>query len=272
MPDFVQQSEAQSHALLQQFRVQHSIDPQQSPTIQLHQIAAAFSKLPYENLTKILRDSQTQNPDDLRRLPSVVLNDHIRLGTGGTCFSLTWTLLHLVRALGFQAEPILADRRYGPNTHSALVVWIDGAKHLLDPGYLLVNALPFPTHHALFIPTSFQEIQLTPEPDTNRVQLATIHPNKATYRLTYKTDPVDIAEFLQAWDNSFHFDMMSYPVLSKIADGKQLYLQKNHLLIRSKDSSVRQELDPSQLGQTIHQHFDLHHTIVSEALNLLHKK
>ena len=44
-----------------------------------------------------------------------------------------------------RAEPILADRRYGDDTHSALVVWHEGKPHLLDPGYLIVRPLPLPS-------------------------------------------------------------------------------------------------------------------------------
>ena len=45
--------------------------------------------------------------------PAEVLADHEQCGAGGTCFSLTAAFLHLVRSLGWKAEPLLADRRYG---------------------------------------------------------------------------------------------------------------------------------------------------------------
>lgn len=268
MPHFVQQSAAQAPELLQQFLARHRIDAQ-TPRQTLHQLATAYARLPYENLSKIVRDQQTDDTELVRRLPAEVLQDHFQLGTGGTCFSLTWTLLHLIRALGYQAEPILADRRYGPNTHSALIVWVDGVKHLLDPGYLLVDALAIPKQESLVVPTSFHEIKLTPSEIANQVQLHTIHQNQPTYRLTYKTDPVDAAAFLKAWDESFHFDMMQYPVLSTIAEGKQFYLQKQALLIRSRVKTERIELTAEQLGDTIHRVFGLHPSVISQALQVL---
>src|SRR5204863_234100 len=67
---------------------------------------------------KIIKDAEAGGVEEARRTPAEVLADHHALGAGGTCFALTATMLHLVRALGFPAEPILADRRYGADTHS----------------------------------------------------------------------------------------------------------------------------------------------------------
>ncbi|MFT3879834.1 MAG: arylamine N-acetyltransferase [Gemmatales bacterium] len=269
MSHFVQHSANSAEELLKQFLVRYGIASSSDPRQTLQQLATAYSQLPYENLSKILRDRQTDQPDEVRRLPSEVLNDHYRLGTGGTCFSLTWTLLHLIRALGLEAEPILADRRYGPDTHCALVVWIDGVKHLLDPGYLLVNAIAFPKQGELIVPTSFHEVKLLPEQTGDRVRLQTIHQNQSTYRLTYKTDPVDTSQFLKAWDESFQFEMMRYPVLSKIVENKQFYLQKQSLLIRSRESTERIDVEPDKIAETIQNVFGIHPSVVDESLRVL---
>jgi arylamine N-acetyltransferase len=269
MQDFVKQSEHSAREILHEYLARLAIPSEVDPRQQLFQIATSFAKLPYENLSKILRGHQTDDVEEMRRLPSEVLNDHYRLGTGGTCFSLTWTLLQLIRAMGFEAEPILADRRYGPDTHCALVVWIDGVKHLLDPGYLLVDAIPFPKQSELIVPTSFHEVKLTPDQPGNRVQLQTIHQNQSTYRLTYKTNPVDTSQFLKAWDMSFQFEMMQHPVLSKIAEGKQLYLQKQSLTIRSKETTERIDIETDKMADTIHQVFGLDISVINESLRVL---
>lgn len=271
MSHFVQRSKEEAKGLLSQFRHQFRIDDTLDPLVQLRLIATSFAQLPYENLTKILREHQTRQADDLRRLPSEILSEHTRLGTGGTCFSLTWTLLHLVRALGLRAEPILADRRYGPDTHSALLVWMDGRKLLLDPGYLLVDAVPMPEQNTLLVPTSFHEVQLEAQQQGERLSLSTIHQQKSTYRLTYKTKPVDTAEFLRAWDASFNFDMMGYPVLSRIVEGKLYYLQKQSLLVRSRETSERVEVATDNMVETIHQVFGIDAAVASQSLQALRR-
>jgi len=100
------------------------------------------------------QEREAGNPRQARRLPREVLDDHRDFGTGGTCFSLTAALLHLIRALGYDAEPILADRRYGQNTHCALLLWIDGRPHLLDPGYLILDPVPLHRSPAHWRPRS----------------------------------------------------------------------------------------------------------------------
>lgn len=146
---------------------------------------------------------------------------------------------------------------------------MDGVKHLLDPGYLLVDAMPFPQQGELIVPTRFHEVKLLPDSTGDRVQLQTIHQNQSTYRLTYKTDPVDTSQFLKAWDESFQFEMMRYPVLSKIVENKQFYLQKQSLLIRSRESTERIEVEPDKIADTIQSVFGIHPSVVRESLQML---
>src|SRR5262249_12827325 len=152
--------------------------------------------------------------EEARRGPDEVLADHAAFGTGGTCFSLTATMLHLVRALGFEAEPILADRRYGADTHCAMLVWLDAVPHLLDPGYLIVRPLAIPKSGEVRLTMPAIDVVLaakdggeridlltgivagvgTPTPAPNRESGVGV-PTPATaslgfkYRLTYKTTP-----------------------------------------------------------------------------------
>src|SRR5262249_37519201 len=50
----------------------------------LRDVASAFTRLPYENLTKIIKQHHTGTIAEARRAPGEVLADHLRLGTGGT--------------------------------------------------------------------------------------------------------------------------------------------------------------------------------------------
>ena len=119
-----------------------------------------------------------------------MLQDFRRWRSGGTCFSLTAALLHLVRSLGLPGEPILADRRYGVDTHCALLVWLDDRPHLLDPGYLIVEPVPLDaTTNELVVPTRFNQLHLMPG-EADRIELHTAEQGNRRYRLTYKTSPV----------------------------------------------------------------------------------
>lgn len=255
--------------LLRQFVRVNALDESQPPVEMLTAAARAFAQLPFENLTKIIRDAEAGRVEEARRTPQEVLTDHWSLGAGGTCFALTSAMLHLVRALGFEAQPILADRRYGADTHSAFLVWLDGKPHLLDPGYLIVKPLPLPRSGEVRIATPFNELLLIAKDEGARVELHTRQQGQTTYRLTFKTAPVDAGEFLQAWDVSFDADMMRYPVLSRVVGNQQIYFQKQHLLVRGADASQRQEITPERMIAELARQFQIAPALVAKALHIL---
>ncbi len=261
---------------LRHFRIDPTLEPRQL----LGSVIAQFASLPYENLTKILKHAELDSADRSRRLPNEVLHDHFRLGTGGTCFSLTATLLQLVRSLGWKAEPILADRRYGPDTHCALLVWIDELPHLIDPGYLIVDPISLQPVTPRTIATRFNLLQLDPHPG-DRWDLSTLERvggasaadlsirRSAKYRLTYKTQPCDFAEFLRAWNASFDWDMMQYPLLTRVAGDQQIYLHANRLQIRSPSDVQRLQLSQDQLVTQVHNHFGIDPRLIERAIQKL---
>lgn len=262
----------QDREVLEAFLKHFRLAEDRAPRELLRDVASAFTNLPYENLTKIIKEDQEQAAVRARRLPAEVLADHLGCGAGGTCFSLTATLLHLVRSLGFDAEPLLADRRYGENTHCALLVWIDGRPHLLDPGYLILDPLPLDVRGEMRIVTEFNELVLTPQADGRRLDLATLAQGQRKHRLTFKTGPADAGEFLQAWDASFDWDMMRYPVLSRVRGGRQLYLQGGRFQARDHQLVRREEIPGQQLAQRIAEAFGIGPEIVARALEILHRK
>ncbi len=263
--------------LLVRFRSLCGLSSEGDPRQQLGLLARAFSQLPYENLTKIIKGAQSDSVPAARRGPAEVLHDFQQWGAGGTCFSLTATLLHLVRSLGLEAEPILADRRYGADTHCALIVWLDGLPHLLDPGYLLVDPLPLevglshPQNSAgRVITTRFNQLQLIPS-GSDRLELHTIQQGSRRHRLTFKTSPVDAAQFRRAWDASFDWDMMHYPLLTKVTDDQQLYLRAGHLQKRTQTAVEREEIPETLLVRRVAQEFRIHPDIIRRALDVLRR-
>lgn len=238
----------------------------------VERLARAFATLPYENLTKILASADGR-ARAARRDASRVLEEHIRFGTGGTCFSLTNLLTRLLSAMGVEANPILADRRYGPDTHCAVRVRVHGRDYLLDPGYLLTRPVPLEAigTEPVRVETSFNDQLLVPRSD-RRAELHTVRNSSRVHRLTFKLDPVDEDAFVRAWNRSFAFDMMRYPVVTRVGRDGQRYLQGTHLRVLERNRSARREIDPSLLAEHISREFGIDATIVRRALEVLSRR
>ena len=237
----------------------------------LCQVVHAFSRLPYENLTKIIKFDAFGDPQRARRSPRETLADHQSFGAGGTCFSLTALLLSLVRSLGFRAEPLLADRPYGQDTHSALVVWLGERPHLLDPGYLILEPLALDTTGSRRLRTAFNELLLVPQGD-GRLELHTVQGRSETYRLTFKTQPADAGVFLKAWDASFGWDMMRYPLLTRVADRRQLYLQGARFQVRTDHGVEREQVSREGLPAHLSRQFGVASELTTRALRVLERR
>lgn len=254
--------------ILPEFLSHFSIRRDGSPRELLRDMVRAFAVLPYENITKIIRRAEAGSPEKARRYPEEVIRNHIEWGSGGTCFSLTSALMHLVRGLGWEAEYVLADRRYGQNTHCALLLRVDGIPHLLDPGYLIVDPIPVSSKEQK-IETGFNRLILTPEGREDRLSLSTVRGDSRHYRLSYKLSPVDYGEFLKAWDSSFDWDMMRYPLLTRTAASGQVYLRGSRLQISRNDTVERCEIDEENLVARISGEFQIRPDLVARALSIL---
>lgn len=255
-------------SVVQKFYSRFHLSPKTNDYADLLQVIAAFSTIPYENLTKIIKNYHF-NSHSLLRDSNEVICDYLKWGTGGTCFSLTHTLIQLVQLLGWKAEPILADRKYGQNTHSALVLWVDQTAFLIDPGYLIIQPIPLFIDQPFRFKTAFNEIILTPDSNRNQLHLSTIQNNNQTYRLSFKINDRDWNQFYQVWKSSFDWEMMRYPILTCVQQEKQIYIQSNRLQIRSHENVMRQELSLENIMNSMQKDFLIHSEIIQEAMRIL---
>jgi hypothetical protein len=70
--------------------MQHfGIAPDEPPRRLLENVVTAFTRLPYENIAKIIKRAEAGCAEKARRYPDEVIRDHIEWGAGGTCFSLS---------------------------------------------------------------------------------------------------------------------------------------------------------------------------------------
>ncbi len=256
--------------LLPRFLGVFAIDPRSHQDVLIDKIANAFRQVPYENLTKILKADSVVSAASAMRHPDEVIGDYLKWGTGGTCFSLTAAVVAVLDSLGIEAYPILADRHYGADTHCGIImVRPGGGILLLDPGFLLFAPIAVPRERPVFFDTGYNRIELRPVSGGARLELFTSVKGNRKLRLTFKVEPVSDAAFGNAWERSFAFEMMTYPVLTHVKDGCHQYLQGNVLAIRNAQRTVRTVLTPDKQMEFIASSSGMDPAIVARALEIV---
>lgn len=224
-------------------------------------LARSFAHLPYENLGKVAKHAQ------LGRIvlptPRETLEAHWRFGAGGTCFSLTDALITLLQAAGIEATPLLADRSYGPDTHCAVLVLAEATPHIIDPGYLIFRPLPL-LETAVVMQQTLQDVELTPL-GNRRWELATRDTKSRKRRLIYKGEAVDQASFRLAWEKSYGWEMMTYPVISQHQDQQQYFIRDRWWQTRTRDQIARVELSAAEMIDQLVRQFGFDRSYVEAA-------
>ena len=150
-----------------------------------------------------------------------------------------------------------------------MIVHMKDDPYLLDPGYLIVDPIPIRQVAAsLVVPTRFNQLELVPG-QHNRLELFTIEQGNRRYRLTFKCDPADNRAFLQAWDASFGWEGMQYPVLTRVTEDQQRYLRGTRLQTKTRTEVHREDIPAAQLPSRIVQEFGISPSIVQRALDIL---
>lgn len=164
----------------------------------VHRTGEVFGQVPWENLTKfLLRSSGESRP----RFAEEVMIDHVSLGTGGTCYSLTETLGSIIAACGFSVRPLTGHMNHGRNIHCALLVEGEAGRFILDPGYVVPGAVQLSDSGAGEIVTAGRKMFWSPV--AGGWELHTVESGKRQLRYKLESRILSRGEFLQYWADSF---------------------------------------------------------------------
>jgi arylamine N-acetyltransferase len=195
----------------------------------MEEILFYFSRLPYENISKIIKYHSHFDGEEKIRLPREIMDDHVRHRLGGTCFSLTFFLQTLLHSHGFSCYPVMADMRWGKNVHCAVIVDFESKKYLLDPGYLLNHPMEISLNKPRYYKTEFSGIELLFHPESGRMDLYTFDRHQKKWRYRFWDRPVSPEEFLDHWLSSFRWNSMHGLCLTKVEKDRMIYIHKTFM-------------------------------------------
>ena len=233
-----------------------------------------LSLLPYENLSKIAAHASAGNMEATLGLAEGWLERNRETGAGGTCFSLTWWLAGRLKAAGIGYALLMGDKGRTSNIHCGLRMDWEGRGYLLDPGYLIFAPLPLPAAGLsadAWIPPNAVRLEDRPEADAWRLYSG---PRDAglragadlKFRFDFRKQAVGEAEFFAHWEASYRLPMMAYPVLNRVREGTQYYLQKRSLLVRTAEGGVMRKLGREELFEALRSTFGIPDGLAREAM------
>lgn len=246
------------------------VGPHRPDLALLARLVQGFARLPYENVTKIVRAHAFVTPEGRLRMPDIILSDHMAFGTGGTCFSLTFFFEQILRHAGFDVAPVFCDRSYGPDTHCALMAELRDGAYLVDPGYLLEAPLLIPPRGESVQRGGMQTVRLVRLGETAQLLLFTERNGARKLRYRLRDVPVAPDCFRQRWIDSFDWAMMRHLCVSQMIGGNQLYIRDGVMRKKRRDEEHQQSVR-QQLGEAIAGTFGIDPRIVDLAHEYLRR-
>jgi arylamine N-acetyltransferase len=235
----------------------------------LREILHFFSKIPYENLTKIIAYYSKKNELERLRYPREVMTSFIEKKTGGTCFSLSYFLKAILDFFGFNCYLISADRTYGNDTHCGCIVKVKEEKFFLDPGFLKREPIAINNHGVIQVKSDINDI-IIDQLDDSLYKVSTVGQNGLKYRYTLKDSPLDESSFIKIWINSFSLTMMNSLIYTRMEDNRQLYIRNKNLLYIGRDFKESKKLD--NINESLNKLVGIDKEIVKEAVGFLENK
>jgi arylamine N-acetyltransferase len=233
----------------------------------LEAIVRDFSRLPYENISKIIKSADHDSPLDSFRLPLEVVADHVEKGFGGTCFSLTFLLERMLSSMGFDCHKVMAHMHMGENVHCLVVVSMAGRRYMIDPGYALhaVIALPERGQNAVRCPHAVVEVSVG---DDGCYNLHTVDAAGRKWRYRFPDVPAGDDEFEKHWMDSFHMPTLRNICLGRITEKGHLYLRKDYFKFASPEDITKRRLKTG-IDDVIQEEFGIDRRWVGMARDVL---
>jgi arylamine N-acetyltransferase len=250
--------------------------PERPLPASVHAALRELSVLPYENLSKIAAHAAGGNMDATLGLAEGWLERNRETGAGGTCFSLTWWLAGRLRAAGIDYALLMGDKGRARDIHCALRMDWEGRPYLLDPGYLIFEPLPLPAAGLaadVWIPPNAVRLEDRPEAGAWRLYSGPRDADRPggnlKFRFDFRKQAVGEAEFFAHWEASYRLPMMAYPVLNRVREGTQYYLQKRSLLVRTAEGGVMRKLGREELFEALRSTFGIPDGLAREAMDVV---
>ncbi len=230
-------------------------------------VSRYFSRLPYENISKIIKHGQKDSSSPFR-LPDELTEEHYTWHLGGTCFSLTYFLSGIYTLLGYRVQPLLCHLNWGKNTHSAVVIQFDNIRYLVDPGYMIFKPIPLRKENVESVLSSETGLSLRFDPNLDEYALYTYRKKQLVRRYRFLDKAVNWDQFAKCWQASFELPGMDNLTLTRVHGTEMIFIQGDFIKITT-PTQIEKVREWNQAEKLIKDRFGIPLEKVAEAQCIL---
>lgn len=229
--------------------------------------------VPWESASRIVRRAQYADVADYALLGAAFWASHFEQGTGGTCYESNYAFFALLRRIGFAGYLTINDMGSAIGCHSAIVLLLDGRKHLVDVGFPLHAILPLSDERESTVDSPFMRYMAKPLAES-RYEIWRDTPRDQT--VFHLNDvPVGAADYRSATRHDYRHDggqFLNEVVIHKAVD-EQLWRFNSDERPLCLQQFVAGERQDHQLGDDpageVASKFGMARDVVAEALGIL---
>ena len=98
--------------------------------------------VPWESFSRLVRRARHSRDEDCAALGATFWENALNHGAGGTCFESNYAFFSLLLSLGYEGYLTINNMGNQIGCHTAIVIFLDGEKHLVDVGLPVYAVLP----------------------------------------------------------------------------------------------------------------------------------
>jgi arylamine N-acetyltransferase len=181
----------------------------------LHQ--TYLEHVPFENATKLLKVARAGSTGGAMRGPVEFWEEHLRLGSGGTCFSSTAAYQFLLRYMGYSSRLLFCQLPASePEAHTALLVTLEEKSLLVDVGYALPAPVLLSNEGPERRTTAYYDIEVRPGVDDEYLLFSEDNRGQR-FRYRFTLGEVTEENYRRAWKRTFR---AKAPYMKRLALGR----------------------------------------------------
>ena len=187
----------------------------------LQRLIDQYTRLvPWESFSRLVRRARHDMAEDCAALGATFWENTLKYGSGGTCFESNYAFFSFLLSLGYEGYLTINNMGNNIGCHTAIIIFLDGEKHLADVGLPIYAVLPIRAGAITSAESRFFNYTIEPLSDSRYEIWRDPHPDRNAFTLI--DQPIADAEYRLAAIADYHPEtglFLDKLIINKVIDG-----------------------------------------------------